>query len=283
MSFEIEKFDDGYAILADSTAEALYEFVLGLTGALKLILTDPPYGNIVKEDWDQTLMSDTQFCEWMLDWTDLWKQALLPNAAMYVWGGIGIPQFRPFLKYIVEAEQDNFLLANLITWAKKRAYGIQHNYLFVREELAYFINGPDITKPLQFNVPYLDQKRGYPGYNKKYPAKSEYLRRTNVWNDITELLKGKRHPTQKCLPVMSVPITVHTDPGDWVVDLFAGAGTTAMAARQLGRKFVVIERDPKHFKPLVEWLRGSTPPETLDTNREVQEGDLFDLANNLEG
>lgn len=276
-----EKFDDGYAILADSTTSELFDFVLSITGLLKLINTDPPYGNIVKEDWDKTEVSAAEFCQWMLDWTYLWKEALLPNAAFYVWGGIGHPKFRPFLKYIVEAEKDDFLLANLITWGKKRAYGIQHNYLFTREELAYFINGPDIKKPLQFKVPLLETLRGYAGYNEKYPAKSEYLRRTNVWTDITEILRGKRHPTQKPIPVMAIPIAVHTDPGDWVVDLFAGAGTTAMAARQLGRKFVVVEKKPEEFEKLVTWLRGEAEPPSEPT-RELPEEDLFDMASKLE-
>lgn len=277
-----EKFDDGYAILGDSTSQEVFQFILSITGLLKLINTDPPYGNIVAEDWDKTEETDVEFCKWMLRWTALWKQGLLENAAMYVWGGIGNPNFRPFLRYIVEAETDNFKLANLITWKKKRAYGIQHNYLFVREELAYFINGPDIKKPLQFNVPLLDEKRGYPGYNKKYPAKSEYLRRTNVWTDITELLKGKRHPTQKPIPVMAVPIAAHTDPGDWVVDLFAGAGTTAMAARQLGRKFVVVEKKESEYENLVKWLRGEEYPPSEPT-REATAEDIFDLASKLGG
>lgn len=275
-----EKFDDGYAILGDSTSSEVFEFILKITGLLKLISTDPPYGNIVEEDWDKTKETDVAFCEWMLSWTRMWQEALLPNAAFYVWGGIGHPKFRPFLRYIVEAETDDFLLANLITWGKKRAYGVQHNYLFTREELAYFINGPDIKKPLQFNVPYLDVKRGYDGYNEKYPAKSEYLRRTNVWTDITEILRGKVHPTQKPIPVMAVPISTHTDPGDWVVDLFAGAGTTAMAARQLGRKFVVIEKKEEHFETLVRCLKGevSLPAQP---EREVSQEDLFDLASSL--
>lgn len=278
---QVVPFEDGYAILADSTTVDVFHAVLKLTGLLKLINTDPPYGNVVDEDWDKTEETDVEFCKWMLRWTALWKQGLQENAAMYVWGGIGQPKFRPFLRYIVEAETDTFKLANLITWSKKRAYGVQHNYLFTREELAYFINGPDIKKPLQFNVPLLDKLRGYAGYSDKYPAKSEYLRRTNVWTDITEILRGKRHPTQKPIPVMAVPIAVHTEPGEWVVDLFAGAGTTAMAARQLGRRFVVIEKKPEEFEKLVEWLRGNDSQPEAEPVKEGTPEDLFDLASQL--
>ena len=174
---------------------------------------------------------------------------------MYVWGGIGKPGFRPFMRYLVRAEQQgSFELANLITWSKKRGYGVQNNYLFTREECAYFVNG-DAKHPLKFNVPYLTTKRGYPGYDTKYPAKSEYYRRTNVWNDVVEILRGKKSPAQKQQRLHEIMIEVHTDIGDWVVDPFAGAGTTAYACRKLGRKFVVIEQDENEFRKMVEGLR----------------------------
>jgi adenine-specific DNA-methyltransferase len=39
-------------------------------------------------------------------------------------------------------------------------------------------------------------------------------------------------------------VELATDPGELVVDLFAGSGTTAVAARDLGRRWVVVERNP---------------------------------------
>jgi site-specific DNA-methyltransferase (adenine-specific) len=172
---------------------------------------------------------------------------LLPGGAFYVWGGIGKPQYRPFFRYIVEVESHTPLrMATLITWSKKRAYGIRTNYLFTREECAYFVNG-DPKKPRRFEVPYLDTKRGYAGYNKDYPAKSEFYRRTNVWTDITEILRGKWHPAHKAWKLYSVPIEVHTEPGEWIIDPFAGSGNIALVAMALGRKFVIVERDENFF------------------------------------
>lgn len=273
---ETVSFKDGVAIHADSTSPEVFEYVLSLTGLVPLINTDPPYGNIVDEDWDETEMDAVTFAQWMVDWTRQWTKLLVPGGAFYVWGGIGVVEFRPFLHYIPMVETKQFQLANLITWSKKRAFGVPRNYLFTREELAFFVNG-DAKKPHLFNIPLLETKRGYAGYNPKYPAKSEFYRRTNVWTDITEILRGKRHRTQKPLRCMEVPIEVHTNPGDWVVDLFAGAGTTAMAARKLDRRFVVIEKKPEEFEKLVAWLRGEIPPpEPEETPKE-----LFDLAHGM--
>lgn len=254
----IEKFDDGYAFCADSTVPGVRAQVRELTGDVPLIVADPPYGNILSVRWDNWRGTDEdKFADWMIGWTRVWSTCLLPNAAFYVWGGIGTPGFRPFFKYLSQIERENdigLMIANLITWKKKRAYGIQHNYLFTREECAYLFKGEDIKKPRCFNVPLLEAKRGYVGYNKKYPAKSEHLRRTNVWTDVTEVMRGKVHDAQKAQRVIEVPIEVHTKPGEWVIDPFAGSGTTAFAARKLGRKFVVIENDEETFDSMVHRL-----------------------------
>lgn len=253
---KIEHFEDGAVICGDCTTQEVYDAAFDITGLVPLIMTDPPYGNIVNEKWDKTKLTDDQFAKWMLDWTKLWVNALHPNAAFYVWGGLGLVGFRPFIKYLSKVEDlDGINIANLITWSKKRAYGIQHNYLFTREECVYLFKGPNIKKPRCFNVPLLDVKRGYAGYNKKYPAKSEYKRRTNVWTDITEIMRGKAHETQKAQRLYEVAIEVHTQKDEYVVDMFGGAGTCAHAARKLGRKFLVIERDADIFDDIVKSLR----------------------------
>lgn len=46
-------------------------------------------------------------------------------------------------------------------------------------------------------------------------------------------------------------IELATGPGDLVVDLFAGSGTTAAAARDLGRRWVVVERNPETVRDVL--------------------------------
>lgn len=251
----IKQFHDGYVINGDSTSVETIEHVKRLVGDdVKLIVSDPPYGNVVNESWDRTEMSDDQFAEWMNDWTHKWADVLCDGGAFYVWGGIGTPGFRPFLKYVPIVESNGVLkMSTLITWSKKRGYGLSYNYLFTREELAYFVKG-NPKKPCVFNVPYLDKIRGYSGFNAKYPAKDARYRRTNVWTDVTELLRGKTHPTQKPTKTSEILIETHTHTGDYVIDPFAGSGVTAKAARNLNRRFVVIESKKEYFDELVESL-----------------------------
>jgi site-specific DNA-methyltransferase (adenine-specific) len=267
---KIEKLEGGYAICADSTQVETMRQVHQFTGDVPLIVADPPYGNILPALWDRFSDDEERFTQWMLDWTLTWSQTLHPNAAFYVWGGIGVPGFRPFFRYLSKVEHDTDLkIANLITWKKKRAYGIQHNYLFTREECVYLFKGDNIKKPRCFNVPLLEERRGYAGYNAKYPAKSEFYRRTNVWTDVTEVLRGKVHSAQKAQRVIEVPIEVHTRVGEWVVDPFAGSGTTALAARRLGRNFVVIEKDKHLFAEMVDRLRVVEPPVVVELSHEA--------------
>ena len=43
-------------------------------------------------------------------------------------------------------------------------------------------------------------------------------------------------------------IGLHTEPGDVVLDCFMGGGSTGVAAKQFGRRFIGIELDPKWFE-----------------------------------
>jgi DNA modification methylase len=58
--------------------------------------------------------------------------------------------------------------------------------------------------------------------------------------------EGKEHPTQKPLGLMTWCIE-HASPCDLILDPFMGSGTTGVAAIQMGRSFIGIEREPKYF------------------------------------
>ena len=58
--------------------------------------------------------------------------------------------------------------------------------------------------------------------------------------------QGNVHPTVKPLKLMSYLITLTTRPGDTVLDPFVGSGTTVVAAKQLGRKGIGIEREAEY-------------------------------------
>lgn len=59
-------------------------------------------------------------------------------------------------------------------------------------------------------------------------------------------LVGSEHPTQKPIQVMTWSINQLGNP-ETILDPFMGSGTTGVAAIQMGRKFIGIEREQKYF------------------------------------
>jgi site-specific DNA-methyltransferase (adenine-specific) len=54
------------------------------------------------------------------------------------------------------------------------------------------------------------------------------------------------HQTQKPLALMDVLVRLFSDPGELILDPFAGSGTTGVAALRLGRRFVGWEMNPEY-------------------------------------
>ena len=70
------------------------------------------------------------------------------------------------------------------------------------------------------------------------------------------LQPGKNnHPTVKPIKLMSYLITMGSRKDDIVLDPFCGSGTTLLAARLLGRKFIGIELEEKYYEIAKERLK----------------------------
>lgn len=54
------------------------------------------------------------------------------------------------------------------------------------------------------------------------------------------------HPTQKPVALFDYLIRTYTNPGDLILDNCAGSGTTGVAAENLGRNSILIEKEPKY-------------------------------------
>jgi len=67
--------------------------------------------------------------------------------------------------------------------------------------------------------------------------------------------QNNNHPTVKPIKLMSYLITMGSRKGDIVLDPFCGSGTTLLAARLLGRKFIGIELETKYYEIAKERLK----------------------------
>jgi site-specific DNA-methyltransferase (adenine-specific) len=93
--------------------------------------------------------------------------------------------------------------------------------------------------------------------------------RPAFWAHATERNRTG-HPTPKPVDLMLEQVADFTDPGETILDAFAGSGTTGVACLRLGRRFIGIEKDPKYFALACDRLRAEESGSTLQAARAGQ-------------
>lgn len=109
---------------------------------------------------------------------------------------------------------------------------------------------------------------------------------TDVWWHTIVSPTGREktgYPTQKPLAILERIIKVHSNPGDLVIDFFAGSGTTGEAAARLDRQFWLCDENPEAYQVMQERLkehqtefiqlgigRGTASPTEPESTRETQ-------------
>jgi site-specific DNA-methyltransferase (adenine-specific) len=88
------------------------------------------------------------------------------------------------------------------------------------------------------------------------------------WHTIvpTNSREKTGYPTQKPLGILRRIIAVHTDPGDTVLDFFAGSGTTGAAALELGRSAILIDQSEEAIAIIQKRLGVSAEPAIPQTS-----------------
>jgi len=99
------------------------------------------------------------------------------------------------------------------------------------------------------------------------PKSWHNLKLTTVWR-IAADSESPDHPCAFPVELPSRLIAMFTNPGDTVVDWYAGSGTALVAAKQLGRKAIGIEIEEKYCAIAVERLRQSVMDLSTATGRE---------------
>lgn len=92
---------------------------------------------------------------------------------------------------------------------------------------------------------------------------------TDVWWQTIVPTNGREktgYPTQKPLKILERIVRVHSDPGDTVLDFFAGSGTTGEAAARLGRDFLLVDNNPEAIRVMERRL--SVRAERMQNRRE---------------
>ena len=109
---------------------------------------------------------------------------------------------------------------------------------------------------------YLDQSKGV-------PVQDIWLDYLDVNNQNT-CVTG--YPTEKNLDMLKRIISASSNPGDIVLDCFAGSGTTLVAAEELGRQWIGVDIGDESIKTIQErFIRGTKPMGDFVSKRKAKQ------------
>jgi site-specific DNA-methyltransferase (adenine-specific) len=180
------------------------------TGSVDMVLTDPPYITRYRSRDGQTVKNDDN-ARWL-------APAFAEAYRILKSGGFCISFYgwNQADKFLAAWRAAGFRPVGHVVFRKR--YASAKRFLSYHHEQAYLLAKGQIQMPLLPIPDVLDWR---------------YERNT-------------LHPTQKPVSVLAPLIKGFTSPGDIVLDPFCGSGSTLVAARQLGRRFIGIELDVGH-------------------------------------
>ena len=219
-----------------------------------------------------------EYQEWCSTWALEWLRVLKPGASAFVFAGRRLSH-----RCICAMEEAGFIFRDMIAWEKDsaphRAQRISEVYKrrndSVNEEKweGWRIGNlrPIFEPILWFQKPYkLGATLADNVINHEVGAFNDVL-----WNKYTlnsqNIIKTKKeksdhglHPTQKPIILMNSLIELTTKPGQIVLDPFMGSGSTCVAAKSLGRKYIGFELDKHYFEIAEDRIKNVNVQEKLD-------------------
>jgi len=215
---------DHRLVCGDSTDETTVRKLTGEHQA-QMIFTDPPYGvgydgGAKKRD---KLAGDEIGTDIYAEVLPHLKFAADDKAALYLWYADGHAAAAA-----AAAAAAGYVITAQIIWAKNHAQFVTSAHYKGKHEPCYYAH-----------------RKGKSA--RWYGPNNE----VTLW-EYDRSARNDYHPTQKPVPIAARAITNSSAPGDIVLDLFLGGGTTLIAAEQLDRRCFGIELDPAYCDVIVE-------------------------------
>jgi len=190
--------------------------------SIQAILTDPPYGIEWKSNWlmkheQKEVLKGDKDLTWMGDFLIDCERLLRPKGSMYImtrWDKLGF--LTGLIRNLTELN-----VRNCIVW----------------DRIIHGLGDLKSFAPVYDLIVYVTQN--------KPKLLSEY-RFTNLWSINRELDRITGHPTSKPVALFERMLVCSTQPGDMILDPFAGSGASLVAANKLNRQAIGFEID-EHF------------------------------------
>ncbi len=238
--------------------------------SVDLLFIDPPY-NLTKK-FNNQLFKEMNFGEyekWFDSWLSRMIRLLKDTATVYICSDwkTSTAIFNVASKYLN--------LRNRITWEREKGRGSKTNWKNCTEDIWFFTKSNNYT----FNINAVKLRRrviapyrSINGEPKDWIDKGKQSYRdtfpSNIWTDISipfwSMYENTDHPTQKPEKLIAKIILASTNKGDVVFDPFVGSGSSIVAAKKLGRKFIGVEIDELYCCFAQKRL------DIADNNKEIQ-------------
>lgn len=213
-------------------------------------VVDPPYGDTSLE-WDSR-------CE---GWIEPLARVLKPNGSVWVFGSM-----RFLAPLFAEMEAAGFKYSQDIVWEKQNGSGFsndrfrrvhEHAVMFYRGAWADVYHATQFTNDARSKVVRRKTRPTHTGHIESghYLSEDGGPRLVRSVIDVDNEHGKAVHPTQKPLGILAPLISYSVPPGGVVLDPFLGSGSTALAARMLGRHWIGCELDPKNESVIADRLQ----------------------------
>lgn len=171
---------------------------------------------------------------------------------------------RPLIRYFQEAKKESGLSGKEIQERMLQLTG--KRYVFDRHTFSESQWGFPVREQYEAAATFMPLRRQYDELRRQYdalrrphrPKKSNF---TDLWH-YQPILPGKPERVHNCQKPMDMIIDMletSSRPGDWVIDLFAGSGTTGAASLATGRRAVLIEQDERYCEVIADRLENFDP------------------------
>jgi site-specific DNA-methyltransferase (adenine-specific) len=213
---------------------------------IDMLLTDPPYnvnyeGTAGKIKNDN--MEDSAFRQFLRDAFTCAKTVMKPGAAFHIWHADS--EGYNFRGACIDV---GFKIRQCLIWVKNSLVLGRQDFQWRHEPCLYGEN------PLDY--PCVEEYEDEECQPCLYGWKdgSHYWFKNRKQTTVLEFDKPRKsaeHPTMKPVKLFDYEMKCNTRPGENVLDLFGGSGTTIVAAEQNGRNAFVMEFDPKFVDVIV--------------------------------
>jgi site-specific DNA-methyltransferase (adenine-specific) len=227
--------------------------------SIDMCFADPPFNLEKKYNSYKDERPDEEYLAWSRIWLEELVRVTKPTGSIFIHN---IPRW---LTYFAAILNEKAYFRHWIAW-DAMSNPVGKTLLPAHYGILFYTKSQNGFKFYEIRMPH-KRCRVCNSHLKDYGGKKDQMHSfgplvSDVWTDIHRIRHNVRrdeHPCQLPIHLLERIVLMSTDPGDVVLDPFLGTGTTAIAAKALGRHYIGIEVDPFYKKIAEEKLANVTP------------------------